>query len=248
MTNETRSYRARCYKHQVDLRGLKQPEDLTKRFGKMAKWYKCRIGKFLPRNRSVKILDLPCGYGNFLYFLKSQGLKDILGVDSDLNQIKLVNSIGLDAVVSDATSFLNDKNKCYDLISSLDFLEHLTKEELLKYLDLSFRALKDGGKIILRVPCSDGIFGARDRYNDITHETGFTSGAITNVLKVIGFKDIIVLDERPQSYKFINLLRVMLYICFTKMANIFLWIIGLSPPRIWTTSMWIVAKKVIPNE
>jgi len=236
-------YKDLLYKHQTDLRGLKEPDELIKTFTKTAKWYKCRLRRSLPADLFAEILDLPCGYGNFLYFLKKQGYKNVLGVDFDPMQIELATSIGLNAVVGEGLLFLEDKIDKYDLISSIDFLEHLEKDELLKFLQLCFKALKKDGRMILRMPCSDGIFGARDRYNDLTHEIGFTSGAINGVLEVAGFKDIVILDERPQPYKLVNLVRWVLFAAFTGLANLVLLAIGISPPRVWTTSMWISAGK-----
>lgn len=237
------SYKSILYEHQTDLRGLKEPAELIRSFTKTAKWYKCRLKKFLPKDPFAEILDLPCGYGNFLYFLKKQGYKNVLGVDLDPRQIELATSIGLNALVEDALLFLTNKNNTYDLISSIDFLEHLEKDELLKFLQLCFKALKKDGQFILRTPCSDGLFGARDRYNDLTHEIGFTSGVIRGVLEVIGFKDIVILDERPQPYKLVNLVRWVLFVAFTGLANLVLLAIGISPPRVWTTSMWVSTRK-----
>jgi len=237
------SYKSILYEHQTDLRGLKEPDDLIRTFTKTAKWYKCRLKDNLPQNHSAEILDLPCGYGNFLYFLKTQGYKNVLGVDFDPQQVELATSIDLNASVGDGLLVLKDKFNKYDLISSLDFLEHLTKDNLLEFLQLCSKALKKNGQMILRMPCSDGIFGARDRYNDLTHEIGFTSGAITGVLEVVGFKDIIILDERPQPYKLVNLVRRVLFVAFTGLANLVLLAIGISPPRVWTTSMWVCASK-----
>jgi SAM-dependent methyltransferase len=243
MGDVVNSYREIIYKYQTDIRGLKKPTELLMRFDKMAKWYKYRLKGLLPKDTSANILDIPCGYGNFLYFLKKEGYKNILGVDFDSNQVELANSIGLNAVVGEAALFLSDKHDLYNLVSSIDFVEHLTKAQIPEYLSSCFNALKGGGSLILRTPCCDGIFGARDRYNDLTHETGFTSGLIRSLLRVIGFKDILVLDERPQPYRFVNVLRLSLYVCFTNLTNVFFWSIGLTPPKVWTTSMWVIAKK-----
>ena len=98
------------------------------------------------------------------------------------------------------------------------------------------------GVIILRMPCCDGPFGARDRYNDLTHETGFTSGVAEGLLRMIGFRKVVVLDERPQPYKLINYPRLFSYIAFTQISNLFLKFTGLGAPKIWTTSMWVIGK------
>ena len=236
-------YKALLYKYQTDLRGLKKTEDLIAAFARMQKCYKSGLKGFLPENLSAEILDLPCGYGNFLYFLKGEGYVNATGVDIDPRQVELAASIGLNAISGDGLIFLRDKKEKYDIISSLDFLEHLQKEELFDFLTLCHTALKSGGRLIVRTPCSDGPFGARDRYNDLTHEQGFTSGSLCNALRVIGFTETVILDERPRPYNFVNWFRLAAFKMFTILANGLLRLIGIGAPRIWTTSMWTVATK-----
>lgn len=236
-------YKTYTYSGQTKLVEKKGDLDFIEQFDKLASWYKRRIGKFLPKHNSADILDCPCGYGNFLYFLKKCGYSQVLGVDLDPGRVSIAKRLGLNAQIADALTFLKGKNNHYDLIASLDFLEHLAKDELVAYLEQCFNALKEDGCIILRVPSSDGPFGARDRYNDITHETGFTSLVAEGLLLMVGFRQVTILDERPQPYKLVNYLRLLAYIGFTRMANLLLKFIGLGAPRVWTTSMWVAGKK-----
>jgi SAM-dependent methyltransferase len=201
---------------------------MKKAFEKAAKWYRCRLQRFLPQDCKAPILDLPCGYGNFLFFLR---------------QVELARMLGLNAVVGDGLQYVGERPIAFEMISAIDFLEHLSKDELMSFLGDCYRALRPNGRLIVRVPCSDGPFGARDRYNDLTHEIGFTSGALSNALRAVGFPEVIVLDERPQPYKIVNMLRLVGFVAVTRTANVFLSCAGLGSPRIWTTSMWAVAQK-----
>jgi 2-polyprenyl-3-methyl-5-hydroxy-6-metoxy-1,4-benzoquinol methylase len=236
-------YKTYIYCGQTKFQKGKSETEFTKQFEKLAPWYQKRIGKFLPKHSSADILDCPCGYGNFLYFLQKCGYSQVLGVDLDIGRVSIAKRLGLNAQTADASTFLKNKNNLYDLITSLDFLEHLTKEKLIEYLDLCFSALKTNGCIILRAPSCDGLFGARDRYNDLTHETGFTSLVAEGLLRMVGFREVAILDERPQPYKLVNYFRLFAYITFTYTSNILLKFIGLGAPRVWTTSMWIIGKK-----
>ena len=212
-------------------------------FEKAAKWYRRRLGRFLPRDCGAPILDLPCGYGNFLYFLRQLGYQNVLGVDLDPQQVELTRVLGLNAVVGDGLQYVGERPNAFEMISTVDFLEHLSKDELLSFLGDCYGALRPNGMLIVRVPCSDGPFGARDRYNDLTHEIGFTCGALCNALKAVGFREVTVLDERPQPYNLANMLRLAGFLLVTRVGNAFLSGVGLSAPSIWTTSMWAVAQK-----
>jgi len=236
-------FRTYIYNSQTKLHSGKDSVEFIKQFDKLSLWYQRRIGKYLPKENSANILDCPCGYGNLLYFFKKLGYNNALGIDLDAGRVSLAKSLGLNAKAEDAFKFIENKNNFYELITSVDFLEHLTKDELIKYLEKCFNALKEGGGIILRMPCCDGPFGSRDRYNDLTHETGFTSGAAGGLLKMVGFREVIVLDERPQPYKLVNYPRLFSYIAFTRFSNLFLKFIGLGAPKVWTTSMWVIGRK-----
>lgn len=55
---------------------------------KKMKWYKYFLNGYLPKDRLSKIIDIPCGYGNILYFLQENGYKNYRGYDLDENRIK----------------------------------------------------------------------------------------------------------------------------------------------------------------
>src|SRR5437016_7027213 len=40
-----------------------------------------RWGAWLPPDKDIHILDIGCGYGEFLYFLRSLGYRNIVGLD-----------------------------------------------------------------------------------------------------------------------------------------------------------------------
>jgi len=50
-------YKDLLYKHQTDLRGLKEPDELIRAFAKTAKWYKHRLKRFLPKDPFAEILQ-----------------------------------------------------------------------------------------------------------------------------------------------------------------------------------------------
>ncbi|MDQ6998482.1 MAG: hypothetical protein Q9M17_07195, partial [Mariprofundus sp.] len=53
-------YKSIYYGYQTKARGLLDEGSLRLQFTKMAKWYACRLGSFLPEDRESRCLDLPC--------------------------------------------------------------------------------------------------------------------------------------------------------------------------------------------
>jgi 2-polyprenyl-3-methyl-5-hydroxy-6-metoxy-1,4-benzoquinol methylase len=233
----------RYYKYQTLARGLLTTESLLSEFKRREKWYNSRLKKFLPTGEDISCLDVACGYGNFLYFLKCKGYVNIQGYDLDPEQVRLARLLGLPAHNSDALNFLKTTSETFDVISALDFIEHISKDDASHFLDLCFSKLKPGGVLIIRTPCADGFFGSHDAANDLTHLWTMTSTVLDTVLKMIGFDRVQVLDEKPQPFKIVNVIRLVLYyfsLCFCVLVCLGM---GLSIPRIWSKSMWGIGYK-----
>lgn len=236
-------YKERYYSYQTTARGLLNENSLRERFEKLRGWYGLRLGKYLPCNLEARCLDIPCGYGNFLYFLKSRNYRNVEGYDLDENQVKLARLLDLPATRGDAFDALSASTEQYDLISSLDFIEHLTKDEVLMFVDACHNKLSEGGVLILRAPCADGPFGAHDAWNDLTHQWGLTSNVLRTLLEMCGFVNVQILDERPQPTSPINTVRWLVFFPARLVAGTFCIALGLRPPKIWTRSMMAVAYK-----
>ena len=148
--------------------------------------------KHFPESRNIKILEIGCGNGGFLYYLKIKKYCDYFGVDISLDQINEARSILDNHCVeqADLQEFLKGKIGVYDVIVARDVLEHFKKEELFDVLQLIFAALSDRGRLIMQSPNAEGIFGARYRYSDFTHEVAFTQSSISQVLYAVGFQDV----------------------------------------------------------
>jgi len=216
---------------------------LRHRFERSARWYACRLRKHLPVDRAVACLDVPCGSGNFLYFLRRHGYSEIIGYDNDARQIERASALGLPVVRRDAMEILAEDSRSYGLISSLDFVEHLSRDEALRFIGLCHERLVPGGVFVLRTPSADGPFGAHDAWNDLTHRWVMTSEVLEAVLEMMGFNDVAVLDERPQPYNLVNTCRMAVFMAARACASVAVFSLGLTPPTVWSRSMWGVGYK-----
>lgn len=213
---------------------------LRLRFEKMAKWYACRLGPFLPPGRDAVWLDVPCGCGNFLYFLRSMGYHNVSGYDMDPEQVRLARLLDLPALERDAFVVLEDPSRSFDGIVSADFIEHLSRDQALRFIAGCRARLRPGGVLFLRTPCADGPLGSHDVWNDLTHQWAATSNLMRGILEMFGFDRIMILDERPQPYSILNRVRLAAFHSARLLASAFVLALGLSSPAVWSTSMWAV--------
>ncbi|MBF0510761.1 MAG: class I SAM-dependent methyltransferase [Candidatus Omnitrophica bacterium] len=169
-------------------------------------------GGFIPETKDAVILDFGCGVGDFLYYLKKNGYTNFYGIDTSAGQIEYCRlKVSDKAQVIDGREFLKDKAGIYDFIMVKDVLEHIPKNEVIELLGLLHQALKAHGKLVIRVPNMSNPFGLDARFNDFTHETGFTSKSLNQVLITAGFTDVQILpDQKMVIRSFKNWIRSIL--------------------------------------
>ncbi|MFH0988318.1 MAG: class I SAM-dependent methyltransferase [Parcubacteria group bacterium] len=155
--------------------------------------YRHNYQKFLPENKSAEILDIGCGMGQFLEFLGLSGYENFLGVDLSEEAIRYCQERGMNKVklISDLKEFLLC-SRSFDLVVLNDVIEHFPKGDVLDILQLINEHLNSGGKVIVKTGNLSSAIGPHIRYNDFTHESGFTEYSLTQVLKISGFKDNMV--------------------------------------------------------
>src|SRR6266480_3264163 len=155
-------------------------------------YLKALIKRWLPKNMDESILDLGCGYGALLYFLRNAGYQKLRGVDSSSESVNAAKKLGLNFVeFGDVLkTLLEARDSSYDMLISFDILEHLTRDEILLCADQAYRILKPGGKWLIHVPNAEGIFSGSVFFGDLTHETLFTRQSLRQVMSVAGFKNV----------------------------------------------------------
>ena len=225
------SYEESSYRYQTR-RGLLDEASLKRHFDRLASWYARRLKGYLPKNRGAARVDVPCGHGNFLYFLHRQGYHNVVGYDLDPEQVRLARLLDLPAREGNAFTVLGDSTQRYDCISSLDFLEHLSRDNALAFLELCRMRLNPDGVLLVRMPCADGPFGAHDRYNDITHQWGATSNLLRVLLEMVGFTRVVILDERPQPHNLIGIVRLLVFCPTLAIVSLVTLALGLSLPTV----------------
>ncbi len=148
-----------------------------------------RFAGWLPEDKSVPILDMGCGAGNFLFALQRLGYSDLTGVDLSPEQVAVAIRWcpGAKIVEGDVFDVLKANPGRFALISGLDILEHFRKEEALTFLELIHRALRPGGRLILQTPNAASPFVGSVAYSDFTHEWFYSPRGLERLLGMAGF-------------------------------------------------------------
>jgi cyclopropane fatty-acyl-phospholipid synthase-like methyltransferase len=123
------------------------------------------IKRHIPQDRNQVIVDLGCGSGAYLYFLRERGYTDLRGVDISTEQVDLAHKLGLMSVERNSIEAYAASlpNHSVDVILLMDVLEHMGRQEIFFLLDNVIRILKPGGRCLLHVPNAEGLFGMRVR-------------------------------------------------------------------------------------
>lgn len=133
------------------------------------------------------VLDLGCGQGHLVRTLLSHGYSLAKGIDVSPEQVALARSAGLPVELADAELFLTESRTHFTAITAVDFLEHLTRDELSRILTASARRLTSRGVLVGRVPNAVSPFGGYYRHGDVTHESWFTARSVRQLALNAGF-------------------------------------------------------------
>jgi 2-polyprenyl-3-methyl-5-hydroxy-6-metoxy-1,4-benzoquinol methylase len=213
-------------------------------FDDVSKFYSFVYGKYLPVDKNAHILDLGCGIGHFLYFLKNMGYSNFFGVDFSKGQIDFVEkNITKKVAVAEALAFLREVKTPYKLIVINDVLEYVKKENLMEFLHLTLSSLEPGGSVFIKVPNMSNPFGLRSRYIDILHEIGFTEHSLLEVLESTDFSDIKIIGSSSPVVSFKSFILKLGRISIHKILKLMFLVQGYAPPKILDPLLIAIAKR-----
>lgn len=142
-----------------------------------------------------RILDIGCGRGLMLYYLKKYFRASyVVGTQYSNAAIAYAREkLGIEVKRGDLGDNYSDIEKELDMICFWHVLEHIDDVDL--YIELSYRLLKKNGKLLIEVPNSSsfsqkitgGLWMGWDIPNHLTH---FTPDSLSMVLERHGFEVI----------------------------------------------------------
>jgi 2-polyprenyl-3-methyl-5-hydroxy-6-metoxy-1,4-benzoquinol methylase len=193
----------------------------------------------IPSDGSV--LDLGCGTGAAMHFLADQGFT-VRGVDRSDEQVALAVGRGLDVVAADAFEFLEAESAAYDGLIALDFVEHFSKDELLRLLRLIESSLKPGGVAMIRTPNGSALFGGQVIYGDLSHLTILNPNSLEQALLLTGFEQIEFFETGPVAVSFRTFLRKCAWSLVRAAARLARFAESAKWQDIWTENMVCVCR------
>jgi 2-polyprenyl-3-methyl-5-hydroxy-6-metoxy-1,4-benzoquinol methylase len=152
--------------------------------------YRRDIAPLLPAPTSGEVLDIGCGQGDLVRCLLEDGYT-AFGIDVSPEQVHLATVAGLSQVcLGDYREELAKRTEELAVVTACDFLEHLTKSEVLEAFDGIAASLRPGGIFIARVPNAVSALGGHIRHGDFTHESWYSAQSIQQLAAATGFSAV----------------------------------------------------------
>lgn len=213
-------------------------------FSKRKTSHQHNINKHFPKNKNATILDLGCGHGSFIYFIKQAGYKNVTGIDVSKEEVDLAHQLGISEIKQiDIIAYLSSTINKYDVVLLMDVLEHIESNEVLDLLEKINNVLTPNGMLILHVPNGEGLFGMRIKYGDFTHENAFTLKSLKQILFATGYYEIKGYEDKPIVHNMISFLRRIIWQLFTIKYRLLLMAETGLKKFILSQNILVVAKK-----
>ena len=173
------------------------------------------------------------------------GFKNASGVDISPSTINFCRSIDLACeLTEDTTAWLSENKGKFDLITLLDVLEHVPRDQTISFCSALRESLKPGGTLIVQVPNLQAPDGHLHHFNDFTHVSGFIEHSLSQVLLTAGFGEINFygFEEFYESSPKVMIKKVfrlfyLKWVRFTRAIN------GNINPKILTPVLFAVVKR-----
>lgn len=216
-------------------------------FNKALRKYKWNYDRFfLPLPKDTVILDIGCGIGQFLYYLKERGYVNIQGIDLSNKQVELAKTMLPDiniSCVANTAEFLNGRPNHYSVIVMNDMLEHVKPNLLPSLMAAVYRALRKDGVLIIKTINAAYPLSNAGRYMDLTHTTSFHEKSLTQLLRHSGFLDIQCYQEEIGIYNILFFFKKFIVFFVRLFIKLLIYFTESDWPRIISVNLIVYAKK-----
>lgn len=212
--------------------------------GRYTNYFRKNYGKYLPANKKVSILEIGCGTGHFLTFLKGLGYTNVIGVDLSPVNVEICKKHGLNVQLVEGFSYLEATETKFDLVVMNDVIEHIPKDRVIPSLKIIFRNLGDHGTLIIKTLNMANPISLDTLYCDFTHWWGYTEKSLTFVCLEAGFQkvrtaNLVIFPNIVFIDQCFRLVYKWLHVCY-RLKFLFY---GKSKNRIFTKNILCVAHK-----
>ena len=164
------------------------PEDIEKGYSSFGDFYRENYLPYMPKRRDLRVLSISCGPGYFVKMLKDEGYTNVLGIDSEYDKVQYAPAKGLNCIVANAVEFLQGLSEPFDVIVCEQELNHLTKEEMVQFLQLCYRSLRSNGSLLVHgLNGANPLTGSDASAQNFDHFNTFTEYSLQQVMEYSGF-------------------------------------------------------------
>jgi SAM-dependent methyltransferase len=177
------------------------------------------------------VVDLGCGEGALLLWLKEQGHARLLGVESNQELSRLAESWGVPIVRGDLLDYLRSHGNEPALFFYLDVIEHLSFE----VNEEVFRRLPVRSRVIVQTPNTNSLLGHQFYLHVPSHVAPYSPHVLRGLLSRLGYSILAEggIGDRPPTWK--NRIRALLLHR----------VLGLDPGLLWGGgNYFVVADRV----
>ena len=186
---------------------------------------------------TAAILELGCGPGYFLEYLRKRGFSNAQGIDVSPEQVNLACQKGLPAKLGDVFDTLGDHEQAFDAIICIDLLEHFSKDEGLRLVDAIHRNLRPGGRVLFQTPNGSALLGGPIIYGDLTHLAIYNQSSLGQLLAASGFDRNTFAETGPVLKNGIGILRCVVWSVTKLMANLIRIAESGGSQKVWTQNI-----------
>jgi len=152
----------------------------------------------LIQEKKPTILDVGCGWGNFLDLVKKNQLP-YLGIDLSTQAIKICREKNLDCQMIDLIDLSKTTRQRYSVITFFQVIEHIKNP--LDYLKAAKKLLKKDGILLITTPNNSSplryLFGSHwSAYNTPSHYFFYSNKSLKKLLKMAGFKNTKIMTDQ----------------------------------------------------
>lgn len=142
------------------------------------------------------VLDIGCGSGEFLGFLKKNNV-NAKGIDLNPVEVERARQLGLNAECAEAMEFLRHCDEKFNAISLIEVIEHVPQEQHMELLMLAREKLTHQGILLIETINPLHSAGVNGFYTDPTHTRPVTVDYLTFLIQWCGFKHAELLYSSP---------------------------------------------------
>lgn len=218
-----------------------------KEYARYDRYFEKNLLRYLPVERSARILDVGCGTGHFLHFLKQAGYTNYTALDCCSDALDLCVTHGFVAREGchsgDAVAFFSHTLEQWDAVVMNDVIEHIDKAQIIDLLSAIRRALRPGGILIVKtVNAANPVLGCSSRYLDFTHTVCFTEESLAFVLRCAGFPHVALFPQNIWVFNpVVNVIGRCLHCLMTYFWRCLFLLYGRNTTHVFSKSILAVA-------